>query len=185
MLAREYCPAVGAGCVGERRSEAVRNENGGLFAGPGDGKELPNPIGGRMVIKVRDEDTGGAYSIHDNIIPPGSPEPRSHLHRDHEEAFYVLEGELHVRVGPRTITAPAGSFVVVPRGVVHQPSNPSSEPTRVLLIFSPAGMDRFFEEAAERRMPLQAVPTDPEVLEELGTFSEKYGYEFAEFPPGP
>ncbi len=51
-----------------------------------------------------------------------------------------------------------------------------------MLIFSPAGMDHFFEEAAERRMPLQAVPTDPVVLEELATFTEKYGYEFAEFP---
>src|SRR3712207_3166031 len=51
----------------------------------------------------------------------------------------AVEGELHVRVGPRTITAPAGSFVVVPRGVVHQPSNPGTEPTRVLLVFSPSG----------------------------------------------
>ena len=65
--------------------------------------------------------------------------PRPHIHRDHEEAFYVLEGELTVRVGPRTITAPAGSFVVVPRGVVHQPSNPGAQPTRFLLIFLPDG----------------------------------------------
>jgi hypothetical protein len=55
----------------------------------------------------------------------------------------------------------------------------------VLLIFSPAGMDRFFEEAAEGRMPLQAAPTDPEVQEKLTAFSEKYGYEFAELPPEP
>lgn len=161
----------------------MRNEKVGTFVGPGDGKVLTNPIGGRMVTKVRDEDTSGAYSVHDNIIPPGSPGPRPHLHRNHEEAFYVLEGELTVRMGQRTITAPVGSFVVVPRGVVHQPSNPGTEPTRVLLIFSPAGMDRIFEEAAERRMPLQAVPTDPAVLGELGAFTEKHGYEFAEFPP--
>jgi oxalate decarboxylase/phosphoglucose isomerase-like protein (cupin superfamily) len=90
-----------------------------------------------------------------------------------------------MRVGSRTITAPEGSFVVVPRGVVHQPSNPGAEPTRVLLIFSPAGMDHFFEEAAEGRMPLQAAPTDPAVLEGLTAFTEKYGYEFAEFPSGP
>ncbi len=155
----------------------------GLFVGPHDGKELPNPIGGRMVVKVRDEDTSGAYSIHDNTIPPGSPGPRPHIHRHHEEAFYVLEGELTVRVGRRTITAPAGSFVVVPRGVVHQPSNPGTEPTRVLLIFSPAGMDRFFEEAAEERMPLAAVPEDPMILERLRDFTERYDYEFAELPP--
>ena len=52
-----------------------------------------------------------------------------------------------------------------------------------MLIFSPAGMDRFFEEAAEGRMPLQAVPADPEVREKLAAFTEKYGYEFAELPP--
>ncbi len=135
-----------------------------------------------MVVKVRDGDSGGSYSIHDNIIPAGSPGPLPHLHRDHEETFYVLKGELTVRVGARKITAPVGSFVVIPRGVVHQPSNPGNEPTRVLLIFSPAGMGRFFEEAATRRMPLQAVPSDPAVAEELAAFTEKYGYEFAEFP---
>lgn len=162
----------------------MRSEDGGLFVAPGDGKVITNPLGGQMGLKIRDEDTRGAYSIHNNTIPPGSSGPRPHIHRHHEEAFYVLEGELTVRVGPRTITAPAGSFVVVPRGVIHQPSNPGTQPTRVLLIFSPAGMDRFFEEAAERRMPLQAVPSNPMILEELARFTEKYGYEFADFPSG-
>jgi quercetin dioxygenase-like cupin family protein len=160
-------------------------EDEGRLVGADNGKVLSNPIGGQMVVKLRDEDTGGAYSVYDNTIPPGSPGPRPHLHRNHEETFYVLEGELTVRVGSRTITAPAGSFVVVSRGVVHQPSNPGTQPTRVLLMFSPAGMDRFFEEAAEGRMPLQMIPTDPAVLEKLAAFTEKYGYEFADFPSGP
>ena len=162
----------------------MRTDDRGVFVGPADGKDLTNPIGGAMVVKVRDADTASAYSVHDNTIPPGAPGPRPHLHLDHEEAFYVLEGELHVRVGPRGIVAPAGSFVVVPRGVAHRPSNPGPEPTRVLLIFSPAGMDRFFEEAAEGRVPLAGPPpTDPEVLERLGAFTERYGYEIAELPP--
>jgi mannose-6-phosphate isomerase-like protein (cupin superfamily) len=155
----------------------------GIFVEPADGKYLTNPIGGGMVVKLRDEDTAGAYSLYDNTIPPGSPGPRPHIHRQHEETFYVLEGELTVRVGSRKIVAPVGSFVVVPRGVVHQPSNPGMQPTRVLLIFSPAGMDRFFEEAAEERMPLAAVPEDPVVLERVEAFTEKYDYEFAELPP--
>ena len=83
-----------------------------------------------------------------------------------------------MRVGERRITAPVGSFVVIPRGVVHQPSNPGTEPTRVLLIFSPSGMEHFFEEAAEGRIPLQAVPTDPDVVERRDAFVRKYGYEF-------
>ncbi len=115
----------------------MRIEDGGIFVGPADGKDLTNPIGGGLVVKVRDADTAGAYSVHDNTIPPGSPGPRPHIHHRHEEAFYVLEGELTVRVGQRKIVAPVGSFVVVPRGMVHQPSNPGPLPTRVLLVFSP------------------------------------------------
>jgi RimJ/RimL family protein N-acetyltransferase/mannose-6-phosphate isomerase-like protein (cupin superfamily) len=160
-------------------SMGMKVESEGLFVGPDEGKALPNPIGGRMVLKVRDGDTGGSFSVHDNVIPAGSPGPLPHLHRDHEETFYVLEGELTVRVGERRITAPVGSFVVIPRGVVHQPSNPGTEPTRVLLIFSPSGMEHFFEEAAEGRIPLQAIPTDPDVLERRDAFAAKYGYEFA------
>jgi quercetin dioxygenase-like cupin family protein len=165
------------------RSAGMKTGEHGLFVGPEDGEVLTNPIGGRMVAKICDEHTAGGYSVHENTIPPGSPGPRPHLHRHHDETFYVLEGELSVRVGSNKITAPAGSFVVIPRGVVHQPSNPGTQPTRVLLIFSPSGMNHFFEEAAERRIPLQAEPTDPEVLEKLAAFTEKYGYEFAELPP--
>ena len=61
----------------------MSNEDKHLFVGPADGKALPNPIVGRMVVKVRDKDTAGAYSIHDKMIPPGSPGPRPHIHRHH------------------------------------------------------------------------------------------------------
>ncbi|MEP7188839.1 MAG: cupin domain-containing protein [Roseiflexaceae bacterium] len=159
----------------------MTTEDDGLFVGPDDGKVLMNPIGGRMVIKALAQDTGG-YTLHENILPAGSPGPRPHIHRHHEEAFYVLEGELTMRVGARTITAPVGSFVIVPRGVVHQPSNPGAQPTRVLLIFSPAGMDGFFAEAAERRIPLQAIPNAPVAQALPADFAQKYGFEFAEFP---
>ena len=159
----------------------MTTEDRSLFLSPNDGTVLMNPIGGRMVIKASARDTGG-YSLHENILPAGSPGPLPHIHRHHEESFYVLEGELTMRVGSRTITAPPGSFVVVPRGVVHQPSNPGTQPARVLLIFSPAGMDGFFAEAAERRIPLQAMPNAPTPSSVPADFAEKYGFEFAEFP---
>jgi hypothetical protein len=38
-----------------------KNEDAATFVGPDDGKVLTNPIGGGMVVKVRDEDTAGAY----------------------------------------------------------------------------------------------------------------------------
>ncbi len=65
------------------------------------------------------------------------------------------------------------------------PPNPGAQPARFLLIFSPAGMDHFFEEAAEGHMPLQAAPTDTAILEELEAFTKKYGLAFTECPQGP
>lgn len=41
----------------------MRTEDGSIFVRPDDDKSLPNPVGGRMVVKVRDEDTAGAYSM--------------------------------------------------------------------------------------------------------------------------
>jgi mannose-6-phosphate isomerase-like protein (cupin superfamily) len=160
----------------------VKVESEGLFIGADEGKALHNPVGGRMLVKLREGATGGSYSVHESVIPAGSPGPLPHIHHNHEETFYVLEGELTVRVGERRYTAPVGSFVVIPRGVVHQPSNPGAEPTRVLLIFSPSGMEHFFEEAAEQRILLQAVTTDPDVLERRDAFAAKYGYEIADLP---
>ncbi|MFP4436853.1 MAG: cupin domain-containing protein [Chloroflexaceae bacterium] len=154
----------------------------GYVVGPNEGRIFPNPVGGQVVLKASDQDTGGAYSLYENIMPAHSPGPRPHIHHLHDEAFYVLEGVLTVRVGMRTLTAPAGSFVLVPRGIVHQPANPGPEPVRFLLIFSPGGMDQFFADAAARHIPLQVPTTDPSAMEALADFSATYHFEFAEFP---
>jgi uncharacterized RmlC-like cupin family protein len=46
-------------------------------------------------------------------------------------------------------TAPAGSFVFVPRGTPHNFQNVGSDAARILVMFTPAGMERFFERFAE------------------------------------
>jgi quercetin dioxygenase-like cupin family protein len=64
-----------------------------------------------------------------------------HVHREHADAFYVLEGELTFRIGPELerVTAPAGTFVAVPPGVVHGFDNDGTERTRFLNFHSPSG----------------------------------------------
>ncbi len=44
-----------------------------------------------------------------------------HVHREHTDSFYVLEGELTFRIGPdlERVSAPAGTFVAVPPNVIH------------------------------------------------------------------
>jgi mannose-6-phosphate isomerase-like protein (cupin superfamily) len=60
-----------------------------------------------------------------------------HLHRNDDEAWYVLEGTLVVRVGDEDIEVPAESSVLVPRGTPHTYWNPTSGKTRYLLIMTP------------------------------------------------
>jgi len=61
---------------------------------------------------------------------------------------YVLQGELTFRFGDRTETAPAGSFVFVPPGVVHEFGNAGNAPARFLEFFVPGGSEGFHLERA-------------------------------------
>jgi mannose-6-phosphate isomerase-like protein (cupin superfamily) len=59
-----------------------------------------------------------------------------HHHDDADELFYVFEGELLIRSALGDITLHAGEFLIVPRGVEHQPV---AEREAHVLIFEPQG----------------------------------------------
>lgn len=59
-----------------------------------------------------------------------------HAHPE-DEAWYVLEGRLCVRVGDGHSEIGAGGAVIVPGGTAHTFWNPGSEPTRYLLVMGP------------------------------------------------
>jgi len=59
-----------------------------------------------------------------------------HLHRKDDEAWYVLEGTLCVRVGKDVVEARAGSAVFVPRGTVHTYWNPGPGLVRYLIVMT-------------------------------------------------
>jgi mannose-6-phosphate isomerase-like protein (cupin superfamily) len=71
--------------------------------------------------------------------PPGPPRliAPPHLHRSDDEAWYVLEGALHVQRGDEVLEARTGSAVLVPKGTVHTYWNPNAERARYLLIMTP------------------------------------------------
>ena len=71
--------------------------------------------------------------------PPGPPRliAPPHIHHRDDEAWYVLEGTLCVRVGEEEVTANAGAGVLVPRGVAHTYWNPGPGPVRYLLCMTP------------------------------------------------
>lgn len=66
----------------------------------------------------------------------------AHVHREEDDAFYILEGEMTFVLGDREVAAPPGTFVLVPPGVEHGFRNDGAEPVRMLNIHAPAGFDR-------------------------------------------
>jgi quercetin dioxygenase-like cupin family protein len=112
--------------------------SGPAYWGPGD----------RYVFLVTGEESGGAYFAMEALVPPGGGPP-PHIHTREDETFYLIEGRIEFLLGDNTITAGPGDFVNVPRGTVHCFHNTGTEMARMVLTFTPAGIERFFEETLE------------------------------------
>lgn len=69
--------------------------------------------------------------------PDGDPGPPLHIHPHTDEGFYIGDGEMTFQFEDREVVAGAGTFVFVPRGVVHTARNTGGRPMRGLLILSP------------------------------------------------
>lgn len=148
---------------------------GALVVGPGEGKTFSGRSGYTLATLAGADATRGAYAFQEMTVQPGFPGPVPHIHHNEDEAIYVLEGEITLRVGDQLITAPAGTFVLMPRDVVHTFSNPSTEPTRVLVISSPGAVERYFEEAiALAKESPGGVPN----REKLAALAATYNIEF-------
>jgi mannose-6-phosphate isomerase-like protein (cupin superfamily) len=92
---------------------------------------------------------GGAVGSRDAEIvmvewtDPGGPnEPRRyiapmHIHHDDDEAWYVLDGALGVRLADHDAEVLAGGAILVPRGMPHAYWNAQEGPTRYLLVMTP------------------------------------------------
>jgi quercetin dioxygenase-like cupin family protein len=119
-----------------------------VVLGPGEGRRVPLGDAADVTLKAVAADTGGALSAYECVVPPATAGPPTHLHRDWDEAFYVLEGEMGFLVGGREHAAPAGSFVFVPHGIPHTFWNASAAPARQLTVFTPAGIEAYFDEVS-------------------------------------
>lgn len=130
---------------------------------PGEGATIQGPAGGPLTFKARGEQTNGALTLFENVIAPGDGPPL-HTHADEDESWYVLQGALRFRLGDELAQAPAGSFVFVPRGTPHCFQNAGEEPARIIVMFTPSGMERFFDRFAT----LPAGPVDPDAFRSIG-----------------
>jgi quercetin dioxygenase-like cupin family protein len=109
--------------------------------GPGEGESVS--VGPTVTVLKA---TGEAFVLAESTVAPGFPGPPAHLHREHHDAFYVLEGTLTVQVGDEVRKEGPGAFVCIPPGIVHTFSNRSDRPVRFLNVSAPGGMDDYLRE---------------------------------------
>ncbi len=114
---------------------------------PGEGERIATGAS-TTVMKATAETTGGAFSMSEATFPPGMAGPPPHAHRHTTDTFYVLDGTLHLTVGERELDAPAGSYILVPPGVVHTFANTSAAPVRFLNINAPGGWEHYLRDLA-------------------------------------
>jgi quercetin dioxygenase-like cupin family protein len=143
--------------------------------GPGKGESVWS-LGGRFTIKAGDANGSPALAVVESLAFR-TTEPPLHIHRNEDEAWYVLDGQMTFHVGDDVFEAPAGSFAFAPRGLPHA-FTVDVEPTRVLVFATPAGFERFAMELGVRATG-DAPPADmplpsPEVLAPIG---HRYGIE--------
>jgi mannose-6-phosphate isomerase-like protein (cupin superfamily) len=118
-------------------------------------------VPGRIRVLLRDGDSDGRVALMDNGVSVGVKGPPLH-HHDFDEGFYVLEGELTFRLGDELLTRRAGELAYAARGAHHTFANQSGAEARMLIICTPAGFERYFQQMAAREA---GVEPPPEALE--------------------
>jgi quercetin dioxygenase-like cupin family protein len=133
------------------------------------------PGGTRTEIHLAAEDTAGAFCLIVDHPPVGWSLP-PHRHTNEAETIHVVDGEFELQVDGTPMRLSAGQTVHVPRGVLHSGVNVGERPGRRVLIFSPAGMERFFLDAGAQT-PDGEVDSDA-----LLAVAARHGWEFAARP---
>jgi quercetin dioxygenase-like cupin family protein len=81
------------------------------------------------------------------VLSPGGA--TRHARHTQDESLYILDGELSVSCGDRTLTAVAGSLVALPSGIAHSLRVKGSRPVRALRLEPPVGAEPLCADPAQ------------------------------------
>jgi quercetin dioxygenase-like cupin family protein len=133
-----------------------------IFLPPGGGRSYD--VGGmRGTIKADGAAADGQQCFSEWTLQPGDQGPPPHLHKRHQETFYVVEGTMTFRAAAEEIEAPPGSFLLISPGVIHKFWNPTDAPAVCVNVWVPGGFEVYFREMLER-MAGQNPPDPAEIV---------------------
>lgn len=128
-----------------------------------EGTPLETPTGGSVTIKTNTRNTNGSLTVLE-FVNPANDGPALHTHLREDELWYVLDGEYRFKAGDAIFRVSKGGMAFGPRGTPHCFQSIGDTPGRLLVITTPSGLERFFEQFAE----LLPGPVSPERLAAVG-----------------
>jgi quercetin dioxygenase-like cupin family protein len=125
--------------------DTLRRVAAATCSGPGEGERLWF-LGTLATIRTPGEATEGRFALIEFLFPRHASPPL-HTHPQ-DESYIVVEGRLTVQAGERRFALETGAAAVVPMGVAHT-FRVESDTARVLVLSTPAGLERMVRAAAE------------------------------------
>ena len=126
--------------------------------------------GGTARFLVSGDDTNGAWSLVEEVEPPGA-KTAWHRHNYSDQAYYILEGTLTAKVADTTHELRPGAFILIPRGTPHAQGNFGTTPVRFLQINTPAGFEEFLKGRVELFKTMK--PDHPEFSKRMAEIRKK------------
>jgi quercetin dioxygenase-like cupin family protein len=108
------------------------DDGNAVVVAPGEGERL---VGNARVAYIKASLPELTLSVFE--LEPGFEGPEPHLHEDHVDSFYVLEGDVEFVLGDQPVHAGPGTFFAAPPGSVHTFTNPGPDGARLLNIHAP------------------------------------------------
>ena len=68
------------------------------------------------------------------------------MHHKQEETIHVLKGRYKIQIGEDSFTCEEGGFAYLPSEVPHAFLNLTDEPGEVIVVYTPGGGHKFYEE---------------------------------------
>jgi quercetin dioxygenase-like cupin family protein len=121
------------------------------------------------LVKIRVSWNAGEdrVSVVEHYMPYGESPPL-HIHRNEDEVFHILEGELRLQIDGKESVAKAGETVLAPKGKPHSFRVESREGARCLTITSGGDFENMIREMAEPAtssgLPPQVEPTPAMII---------------------
>ena len=122
------------------------SEKSGMIVSQNDARAL-HAFGEEVRILLDGEGTGGKLTMWTEITPPGGgPPPHHHVNED--ETFHVLEGRVAFLSDGEWHEVGPGGAAFMPRSTVNTFKNVGDQPSRMLIMTTPSGFEKFFARCA-------------------------------------